>query len=176
MRWPRPRRAAWLAVLAAVLVAVGVLAWFQPQKLLIDQRVDEGLPAAVPPADTRTGGTVGPAARPEPVTLAAGEFRSLGHATTGRAAALDLGDGTRLLRLEALRTSNGPDLFVYLSASLAEGPRQAFDGGVVSLGRLKANQGNQNYQIPAGVDLRRHRNVVIWCRRFAYAFGAAPLR
>jgi hypothetical protein len=76
---------------------------------------------------------------------------------------LDLGDGTRLLRLEDLPTSNGPDLFVYLSATLTDGPRQPFDGGFVSLGRLKANQGNQNYQIPAGVDLRRHRNVVIWC-------------
>jgi hypothetical protein len=35
MRWPRGRRAAWLVVLAAVLVAAGVLAWFQPHKLLI---------------------------------------------------------------------------------------------------------------------------------------------
>ena len=64
-----------------------------------------------------------------PVTLAAGEFRSLGHATTGRAVVLELGDATRLRRLEGLRTSNGPDLFVYLSATLAEGPRQAFDQG-----------------------------------------------
>ena len=46
----------------------------------------------------------------------------------------------------------------------------------VSLGRLQGNQGNQNYEIAAGVDLRRYRSVVIWCRRFTYAFGAAPLR
>jgi hypothetical protein len=162
MRWPRRRGAAWIVVLAAVLIVVGVLVWFQPHKLLVDQRVDEALPAAVPAGGTEAGGTEAPAATPEPAMLAAGEFRSLGHATSGRAVVLELGDGMRLLRLKDLRTGNGPDLFAYLSATLAEGPRQAFDGGVVSLGRLKANQGNQNYRIPAGVDLRRLRNVVIW--------------
>jgi hypothetical protein len=129
MRWPRRRRAAWIVVLAAVLLAAGVLVWFQPHKLLIDQRVDEALPAAVPPGGTEAGRTAAPAATPEPATLAAGESRSLGHATTGRAVVLELGDGTRLLRLEDLRTSNGPDLFVYLSATLAQGPRQAVDQG-----------------------------------------------
>jgi hypothetical protein len=42
-----------------------------------------------------------------------------------------------VLRLDDLRTSNGPDLFVR--------------------------------------GLRRDRSVVIWCRRFTYAFGVAPL-
>jgi Electron transfer DM13 len=42
-----------------------------------------------------------------------------------------------------------------------------------SRGRLKANQGNQNYAIGAGTRLDRYRSVVIWCRRFTYAFGAA---
>src|SRR4029453_5183097 len=81
------------------------------------------------PGGTEAGRTAAPAATPEPATLAAGESRSLGHATTGRAVVLELGDGTRLLRLEDLRTSNGPDLFVYLSATLAQGPRQAGDQG-----------------------------------------------
>ena len=53
MRWPRRRRAAWIVVLAAVLIVVGVLVWFQPHKLLVDQRVDEALPAAVPPGGDR---------------------------------------------------------------------------------------------------------------------------
>jgi Electron transfer DM13 len=158
-----------------LLLAVGVLVWFQPQKLLIDQRVDEALPAAAAPASTEAGGPATPATRSGPVTLAAGEFRSLGHATTGRASALELGGGRRVLRLDDLRTSNGPDLFVYLSVAPAGGARDALDDQAVSLGRLKANQGNQNYEIPATVDLRRYRSVVIWCRRFTYAFGAAPL-
>jgi hypothetical protein len=183
VRWSgRQRRTVIVVALAAAALAVGVLVWFQPQKLLIDQRVDEALPAAAaPPPATSPAGSgarppATPAARQSPVTLAAGTFRSLGHATAGRAVALDVGDGMRFLRLEDLRTSNGPDLLVYLSVTPAGGPRGAFDDDFVSLGRLKANQGNQNYEIPAGVDLRRYQSVVVWCRRFTYAFGAAPLR
>jgi Electron transfer DM13 len=51
----------------------------------------------------------------------------------------------------------------------------AFDDEFLSLGRLKANQGNQDYAIPNGVSLDCYRSVVIWCRRFTYAFGVAAL-
>ncbi len=102
-------------------------------------------------------------------------FRSLGHATSGRAIALELADGSRFLRLADLRTSNGPDLFICLSSASVDAPRETFDDDFVSLGRLRANQGNQNYAIPDGVLLTRYRSVVIWCRRFTYAFGAAAL-
>ena len=88
---------------------------------------------------------------------------------------LKLGDGRRFLRLDDLRTGNGPDLFVYLSVAPADGQRDTFDDNFVSLGRLKGNQGNQKYGIAVGVNLRRYQSVVIWCRRFTYAFGAAPL-
>jgi Electron transfer DM13 len=149
--------------LAVAVVAAGVaVAWFQPQKLFIDQRVDETLPGEAAPS----GG---------PVTLATGRFRSIGHTTSGRVAVLDVGGGRRYLRLDELATSNGPDLFVYLSAAPADGPRDRFDDEFLSLGRLKANQGNQNYEIGAGARLDRYRSVVIWCRRFTYAFGAAEL-
>jgi Electron transfer DM13 len=60
-------------------------------------------------------------------------------------------------------------------ALAAGGPRDRFDDGFLSLGRLKANQGNQNYEIATGTRVDRYRSVVIWCRRFTYAFGAAEL-
>jgi Electron transfer DM13 len=164
-----------LAVLA--LAAGGAVAWFQPQKLFIDQRVDEALPGAAPGSGTTGGeGTAATRAAPvAPVAVAAGRFRSLGHPTSGRAAVLEVDGGRRFLRLDDLETSNGPDLFVYLSTTPADGPRDAFDDEFLSLGRLKANQGNQNYAIGAGTRLDRYRSVVIWCRRFTYAFGAAEL-
>jgi Electron transfer DM13 len=156
------RRTMVIAAVAGVLAAAGGVAWFQPQKLWIDERVDEALPGPV-------------AAPPDVTTLSTSSFRSLGHATSGRASALVLPDGRRFLRLDGLRTSNGPDLHVYLSAAPVDAPRDSFDDDFVSLGRLRANQGNQNYAIPAGVTLDRYRSVVIWCRRFTYAFGAAAL-
>ncbi len=176
-RTGRRRRTGLLVALAGGLVIgvmIGVLVWFQPQKLLIDHRVDEPPPAAGALSATAESGSQ--ADRPTTVTVAAGAFRSLGHPTSGRATVLDLGDGRRFLRLDDLRTSNGPDLFVYLSVTPAAGQRDTFDDNFVSLGRLKGNLGNQNYEIAVGVDLRRYQSVVIWCHRFTYAFGAAPLR
>lgn len=89
---------------------------------------------------------------------------------------LELADGSRVLRLESLETSNGPDLRVYLSA----GNDDSFFGreygkDFVELGELKGNIGDQNYAIQAGVDLSRYRNAVIWCKRFGVGFGVATL-
>ncbi|MQS17167.1 DM13 domain-containing protein [Streptomyces kaniharaensis] len=75
-----------------------------------------------------------------------------------------------------LRTSEGPDVRVYLSASsAAESRADTLGDGPVELDRLKGNRGNQNYTVPAGTDLSRIRSVVIWCKRFSVTFGAADL-
>lgn len=175
-------RRRWWWVLGAGVGAgvVFVLVWFQPQKLVIDERVDETIPVAtVPPtteADDQGGPEVGPPASIEPVELARGELRSLDHGTSGVARVLELADGRRIVRLEDLDTSNGPDLFVYLTANPTDGDEGAFDDDYVDLGRLKGNQGNQTYDVPAELDLTRHRTVVIWCDRFDSAFGAADLQ
>ncbi len=169
---PRRFRRRWMlgaAVVAAAVVAF-VLIWFQPQKLFIDDRVDEAIPrvvAAQPP--TAADDT------PEPLETARGDFVSLDHGTTGVARVLALADGRRVVRLEGLDTSNGPDLYVYLTATPASGEEGTFDDEIVNLGRLKGNQGNQNYDLPADADVTRYATVVIWCDRFDSAFGAADL-
>jgi hypothetical protein len=40
---------------------------------------------------------------------------------------------------------------------------------------LKGNVGNQNYRIPADVDVDRYSTAVVWCRRFEVGFAAATL-
>ena len=167
------RRTVIVALAAGAVAAVGAVAWFQPQKLVIDERVDEAVPVAEAPA--RSSDAPAATEPAEPKVLSTGPFRSLGHTTSGRAVALELADGRRFLRLDDLRTSNGPDLLVSLSTAAAVAPRDSFDDDFVSLGRLRANQGSQNYAIPEGVALDRYQSVVIWCRRFTYAFGAAAL-
>lgn len=87
----------------------------------------------------------------------------------------DLGDDRAVVRLEGLTTDNGPDLYVYLSTNPVEGPKVPRRRVRLFLGRLKGNQGDQNDELPAGVDLARYSSVVIWCDRFDSAFGAAPL-
>lgn len=173
------RRMAWLrrpivAVPLALVLLTGfgvAMAAFQPWKLFVDSVVVE----AAPTAPSEAGG--GTAA--EPVVLATGSFISHEHETTGSVSILRLADGSRVLRLEGLSTSNGPDLKVWLTdAPVIEGTdgwRVFDDGAWTDLGALKGNVGSQNYAIPADVDLAQLTSVSIWCDRFDVSFGAAAL-
>jgi hypothetical protein len=87
-----------------------------------------------------------------------------------------LGGGRRVLRLTDFLTSNGPDVRVYLVAANDAGDNQTVTkAGFVELGKLKGTEGDQNYAIPAELDLGKYRAVTIWCRRFGVNFGTAPL-
>lgn len=179
MRFSRPW--AWLAGGVASVAVVGVIAWFEPQALFIDDRVSAPVPTIATPATTTPpsaapGATVAPSTvAPVPVDLATGRFISRDHGTEGSVRVLRLEDGTRYLRIEGLATDNGPDLYVYLSPNPADGPEGAFDEGHVNLGSLQGNLGDQNYAIPADIDHAAYASVVIWCDRFDSAFGAADL-
>ena len=154
-----------LAVGAAVFVAV----WFQPQKLIIDDIVNDPLPPAA------SGAVESPTATSAAAVLAKSSFRDRAHHARGTVRVVRLADGSRILRLEGLDVENGPDLYVTLAAAAADAPNDAFDSGYVSLGRLKGNKGDQTYEIASSVDLSRYASVVIWCKRFSVAFGTAPL-
>jgi hypothetical protein len=131
------------------------------------------------PAPTPGGDTEPAEAEPTPdgpVELATGTFVSRNRYTvTGTATTFELEDGQRLLRLEDFESTNGPDLFVYLTVAGASDDDAALDADFIDLGVLTGNIGNQNYVIPADVDLSRYDSVVIWCRRFTTSFGVADL-
>jgi Electron transfer DM13 len=111
-----------------------------------------------------------------PAQLRSGHFQGLAHETSGTASVYQLEDGWRVLRLEDLRTSNGPDVRVYLVEGDDASDSAAIQAGhFVELGKLKGNLGNQNYEIPSDVDLGRYRSVSLWCKRFGVNFAAAPL-
>lgn len=90
------------------------------------------------------------------------------HKVSGVAKVINLADGKTFLRLENLKATNGPDLYVYLSLG-----KDVSD--IVNLGKLKGNIGNQNYEIPAGTDLSKYNTVLIWCKAFSTLFGSAKL-
>lgn len=176
-----------IAVAAVAIVATG-WALFRPERLFIDRSVNETFPfeaaiaaasSTAPAGAMATSGSVDVAAMsPDslPVALATGEFHSNAHETTGRASIFRLGDGRRVLRLTKFATSNGPDVRVYLVAAPdVQDPEVVKRAGFIDLGGMKGNVGDQNYEVPADVNLDQYRSVSIWCRRFSVNFGAAPL-
>lgn len=73
-------------------------------------------------------------------------------------------------------TPNGPELYLYLVAAAdATDSDMVKKAGFVDLGPLKGNQGDQNHDVPATVDLAKYRAVTVWCRRFSVNFATAPL-
>ena len=107
-----------------------------------------------------------------------GTFHGQVHSTSGRAS-IYKGDSALVLRLTRFKTSDGPDVHVLLiAADDARDDDNFLKSNVerVELGKLKGNQGDQNYEIPTGTDLSKFKTVAIYCERFNATFGAAPLR
>ena len=103
--------------------------------------------------------------------LRTGSFVGVGdgiHNAEGTAKVIPLQDGSNILRLEDLRVTNGPDLYVYLATDKSS-------SDFVNVGKLKANNGNQNYDVPTETDLTKYNTVLIWCRPFSVLFGSAEL-
>ena len=155
--------------LAVVVVAGGWYA-FRPERLFVNRTVNESL-GSVTSAAAMSGGTTA-----APATLSMGRFHSNAHETKGNAAVIDLGGGHRVLRLTDFATSNGPDVRIYLVAAAdVQDDATVKSAGFVELGVMKGNIGDQNYEIPASVDLANYKTVTVWCRRFSVNFGSAPL-
>lgn len=111
-------------------------------------------------------------------TLETGTFHGDVHKTSGRATIYQEGDGKLILRLTNFKTSNGPDVHVILVAAKDADDDANFlknNTERIELGKLKGNQGDQNYEIPADTDLAKFQTVSIYCERFDANFGAAPL-
>lgn len=111
-----------------------------------------------------------------PTRLSSGRFHSVAHETKGTATVYELEGGERLLRFADFMTSNGPDVRVYLVAAADASDNDTVkNAGFIELGKLKGTEGDQNYEIPASIDLAKYRAVTIWCARFGVNFGTAPL-
>lgn len=152
-------------ILALIGVPVLAVAWwaFRPEKLFINQKVSEAAPAAL-------------SSEPEP--LYTGKLEGKIHQTSGRATIYKNKDGKEYLRLSDFTTSNGPDVHVILVRAEDKGLEQEIvkdDLERVELGTLKGNQGDQNYDLPAALDLNQYQAVAIYCERFHAIFGVARL-
>ena len=178
------------------LIPVGALAWWLGSPLFIDKEVNEEFPrtvnAQIPSGMSRSDAENEMAtaaatavsaeesmteAMQEATALTTGEFVDIDrlHQGSGTATIYELADGSRVLRLEDLDVTNGPDLRVLLAAHDAPRSRDDLESGAgyVELDALKGNKGNQNYDIPADLDISQFESVVIYCDPFHVVFSTA---
>ena len=70
----------------------------------------------------------------------------------------------------------GPKYHVYL---VPKAPIRASgdlgDQMFIDLGRLRSFEGSQRYAIPAGLDLKQYRSVIVWCEQFSVLISPADL-
>ncbi len=194
MNFPKP------VLIGGGILIVGLLAWWLVSPLFIDKRVDEELTQRDKTAITSMSRRVGESQRNEFIAqmnetakkdsamtqpmphaekgvavLAAGSLRPVAHDGSGSVRVLRLDPyEDQIVRLENLDVLNGPDLHVYLSAK--ENVESSADvGDFIDLGKLKGNQGNQNYVVPLNVDATKFKSVVIFCEPFKVVFASANL-
>jgi hypothetical protein len=157
------RRHKLLFAVACLIVLVPLWYLFRPEKLFINQRVNEAAPFAAQDA--------------QPIYT--GRLSGKLHETSGRATVYRQPDGTLTLRLTDFKTSNGPDVHVVLATADDPALQNAAPGKAlasVEIGGLKGNEGDQDYKLPAKTDFARYSTVAIYCERFHAIFGTATLQ
>lgn len=145
-----------IAIFSAVPLLVLGWAAFRPELIFVNKQVNET------DLKQKAGNQL----------LAEGTFASYAHETVGKAEILDSGS-EKFLQLSGFKTSNGPDVHVYLIKGTDA--QKVTDGNYIDLGVIKGNQGTQNYKLPADFNLSDYGSVNIWCKRFSVAFGGATL-
>ena len=141
-----------------VLCIILALGWYLLSPLLRQNELNDPLPDSM--ANTPPSGDTN--------IFRKGAFVPRAHDVAGQAILLT-SENKSYIRFENFDTINGPDLHIYLSTDLG-----ATD--YVDLGKIRATQGNVNYEIPAGTDTMRYSKVLVWCVPFKVLFSFAELQ
>ena len=152
-----------------ILVAIIFLSfgYYAISPLFINISVDEALPESVESVQNQTSKDIEEQDEAVIAEVLAPVIGSTGHPASGTVRIIKADDKT-FLRYENFKTINGPDLYVYLATDL-----QAKN--FISLGRLKATEGNINYEIPADVEITKYQYALVWCKQFGVLFNSADI-
>ncbi len=162
--WRRPSLR--VPVGAAYLLTAAAAGIYLGRSQLFDDEVNERVVMAAPAQADEP-----PKSRNR--SLGSGRFEPVAHPARGTATIVRRAGGGDVLTLTSFEVDNGPDLRVYLVPGAARGESDVDDP--IDLGGLKGNKGNQQYELPSGLERGRYDTVVIWCRAFSVNFARAPL-
>lgn len=144
-------------ILAGVGLPVLVSLWwaFRPEKLWIDEKVNE-------PAPFETSR--------DPQPILTGRFETKTQPTSGRATIYRKSGVGEYVRLSDFTSPDAPDLHVALVPGDDANPLRGID-----LGPLKKKQGDQSYDLPPATDLTRYDAVAIYSGHSQTVLGLAKL-
>ena len=164
-----------ILIILGIVVAAGV-GYYAISPLFNNIKVDEALPGNVPSKKTSVeivptqndvtkhdATTTSSVMAHTPATVTG----TAGHPASGTVRIVEA-DGKQYVRYENFKTINGPDIYVYLSKDL---DAKAY----VSLGKVKATEGNINYEVPVGTNASDYKYVLTWCKTFSVLFNSAEI-
>ncbi len=143
----------WYVLSGAVFALVLLFGYYAVSPLFINIKLDEALPGVT---------------EESPMTQSAAPVVDTpAHPASGTVRVV-VADGKQYVRYENYKTINGPDIYVYLAKDL---DAKEF----VDLGKVRATEGNVNYEVPSGIDVSDYRYVLTWCKQFGVLFNYADL-
>ena len=93
-----------------------------------------------------------------------------GHAVTGGYAIVEKDGGQVLMLGDDFALDGAPDPYIVLS-----GTDKGSGKGTLNLGMLERHKGASSFAIPAGTDLGRYHQVLVWCKKYNVTLGKAEL-
>jgi hypothetical protein len=107
---------------------------------------------------------------PQATVVASGDFVNGPYGTVmGSAKVLKTPTNAYEVVLDSFMTSNGPDLYVYLS-------QEVMPVNFIEAGKLRSTNGRQVYMLSALPDLSQYRYIAIHCKQYNHLFGYATLK
>jgi Electron transfer DM13 len=148
-------------ILVAIIgVAVLAFAYYAISPFFINIKLDEALPETKQMESKAME-------KSQSQAILAPIVGTTGHPASGTARVIEI-DGKSYVRYENFKTINGPDLYIYLAKDLDAKE-------YMNLGRLRATEGNVNYEIPTDVNLQDYKYVMVWCKAFGVLFNYADI-
>ncbi|MEA5443414.1 DM13 domain-containing protein [Cyanobium gracile] len=135
------------------------------------------------PFSDRTVPAITAQMKPKGMAMAQGSFRKAEAPVSGGFSISEEGGKTVLTLSGDFKTNDmAPDLWVAFSPSatplaMSKAPAYPLKPGTYTLlTKLQSSKGAQRYVIPASIDLKAQKSVLIWCQKFNATMAWAPLK
>ena len=143
-------------LIIGVIIVIGLwFAYYAFSPLFRNTKLDEKIP------EQGTALLMKEDAKPQEVT------GTTGHPASGTVRIVSA-EGKKYIRYENYKTINGPDIYVYLSKD-----KEAKE--YIEIAKVKATEGNINYEIPQGINIEEYRYALTWCKQFGVLFNYARI-